>query len=208
VPGTSKVPGTFRLSSNGMDKKLVRISNFLSLVLRHKPETIGLSLDRRGWARVDELIAATNRAGVPLDQALLRQVVEQNDKQRFAFSDDGLRIRASQGHSLPVDLGLEPLAPPQFLYHGTATRFLNSIRRHGLIPRGRVHVHLSPDEPTALRVGKRHGKPVVLTVQAGRMHRDGFKFYRSANRVWLTQKVPVEYLMFPPGPADDNENQE
>jgi putative RNA 2'-phosphotransferase len=180
-----------------MDKKLVRISKFLSLVLRHKPETIGLSLDRRGWARVDELIAAANRAGVPLDQALLRQVVEQNDKQRFALSHDGLRIRASQGHSLPVDLGLEPLVPPQFLYHGTASRFLNSIRRQGLVPRGRMHVHLSPDEPTALRVGKRHGKPVVLTVQAGRMHRDGFRFYLSANGVWLTGKVPVEYLVFP-----------
>jgi putative RNA 2'-phosphotransferase len=180
-----------------MDKKLVRISKFLSLVLRHKPETIGLSLDRGGWARVDELIAAANRAGMPLDQASLQQVVEQNNKQRFAFSDDGQRIRASQGHSLPIDLGLEPLAPPQVLYHGTATRFLNSIRRQGLVPRGRTHVHLSPDEPTAVRVGKRHGKPVVLTVQAGRMHQDGFRFYLSANGVWLTEKVPAEYLVFP-----------
>jgi putative RNA 2'-phosphotransferase len=197
VPGTSKVPGTCRLNNNDMDKKLVRISKFLSLVLRHKPETIGISLDRDGWARVDELIAAANRAGLPLDEASLRDVVEQNDKQRFAFSDDGLRIRASQGHSLPVDLDLEPLAPPQVLYHGTASRFLNSIRRQGLVPRGRMHVHLSPDEPTAVRVGKRHGKPVVLTVQAGRMHRDGFRFYLSANGVWLTQKVPVEYLVFP-----------
>jgi putative RNA 2'-phosphotransferase len=191
-----------------MDKKLVRISKFLSLVLRHKPETIGLSLDRGGWARVDELIAAANRADLPLDEASLREVVEQNDKQRFALSDDGLRVRASQGHSLPVELDLEPLAPPQFLYHGTASRFLNSIRRQGLVPRGRMHVHLSPDEPTAVRVGRRHGKPVVLTVQAGRMHRDGFRFYLSANGVWLTGKVPVEYLMFPPGPAIENENQE
>jgi putative RNA 2'-phosphotransferase len=197
VPGTFEVPGTCRPNKNGMDKKLVRISKFLSLVLRHKPETIGLSLDRGGWARVDELIAAANRAGMPLDQASLQQVVEQNDKQRFAFSDDGLRIRASQGHSLPVDLGLKPLVPPQLLYHGTATRFLNSIRRQGLVPRGRTHVHLSPDEPTAVRVGERHGKPVVLRVQAGRMHRDGFRFYLSANGVWLTQKVPVEYLVFP-----------
>jgi putative RNA 2'-phosphotransferase len=194
VPGTL---GTCRLNNNSMDKKLVRISKFLSLVLRHKPETIGLSLDRGGWARVDELIAAANRAGMPLDQASLQQVVEQNDKQRFAFSDDGRRIRASQGHSLPVDLGLEPLAPPQVLYHGTATRFLNSIQRQGLVPRGRTHVHLSPDEPTAVRVGQRHGKPVVLRVQARRMHQDGFRFYLSANGVWLTQKVPVEYLVFP-----------
>lgn len=180
-----------------MDRRLVRISKFLSLVLRHKPETIGLSLDRGGWARVDELIAAANRAGVSLDRALLREVVEGNDKQRFAFSDDGLRIRASQGHSIAVDLGLEPRVPPEFLYHGTATRFLKSIKRRGLVPRSRNHVHLSPDERTAVGVGKRHGKPVVLIIQAGRMHTDGFEFYLAANGVWLTEKVPAEYIMFP-----------
>jgi putative RNA 2'-phosphotransferase len=180
-----------------MNRKLVRISKFLSLVLRHKPETIGLSLDQGGWARVDELIVASNRSGVPLDEGLLREVVKQNDKQRFAFSDDGLRIRASQGHSIPVDLGLEPLMPPKFLYHGTATRFLQSIRRQGLVPGGRNQVHLSPDERTAVRVGQRHGKPLVLTVRAGRMHANGFTFYLSANGVWLTERVPAEYIKFP-----------
>jgi putative RNA 2'-phosphotransferase len=180
-----------------MNRKLVRISKFLSLVLRHKPETIGLYLDQGGWARVDELIVASNRSGVPLDEGLLREVVEQNDKQRFAFSDDGLRIRASQGHSIPVELGLEPLVPPEFLYHGTATRFLQSIRRQGLAPGRRNQVHLSPDERTAVRVGQRHGNPVVLTVQAGRMYANGFTFYLSANGVWLTERVPAEYIKFP-----------
>jgi putative RNA 2'-phosphotransferase len=180
-----------------MNRKLVRISKFLSLVLRHKPETIGLSLDQGGWARVDELIVASNRSGVPLDEGLLQEVVEQNDKQRFAFSDDGLRIRASQGHSIPVELGLEPLVPPEFLYHGTATRFLQSIRRQGLAPGRRNQVHLSPDERTAVRVGQRHGNPVVLTVQAGRMYANGFTFYLSANGVWLTERVPAEYIKFP-----------
>jgi RNA:NAD 2'-phosphotransferase (TPT1/KptA family) len=112
-----------------VNKQIVRTSKFLSLVLRHKPKRIGLTLDQGGWARVDELIAAANHAGVPLDESSLRQVVEQNNKQRFAFSEDGLRIRASQGHSIPVDLGLEPREPPEFLYHGTATRFLPSISR-------------------------------------------------------------------------------
>ncbi len=183
--------------TQGMDRKLVRVSKFLSLVLRHKPETIGLSLDQGGWARVDELIVASNRSGVSLDEGLLREVVEQNDKQRFAFSNDGLRIRASQGHSIPVDLGLEPLVPPEFLYHGTATRFLESIKKRGLVPGNRLHVHLSPDEPTAVRVGQRHGKPVVLTIRAGHMYANGFTFYLSANGVWLTEKVPAEYIKFP-----------
>ena len=180
-----------------MNKQIVRTSKFLSLVLRHKPERIGLTLDQGGWARVDELIAAANRAGVPLDEALLRQVVEQNDKQRFAFSEDGLRIRASQGHSIPVEMGLEPQEPPAFLYHGTATHFLPSIHKQGLVPRGRLHVHLSPDEHTAVKVGQRHGKPAVLTIQAGRMAEDGYEFYLSANGVWLTKHVPVEYIVFP-----------
>lgn len=180
-----------------MDKKLVKISKFLSLVLRHKPETIGLSLDQGGWARVDELLAAANRAGVPLDKEVLQQVVEQNDKQRFAFSQDQIMIRASQGHSIPVNLDLEPIVPPQFLFHGTATRFIASIKKRGLISRGRQYVHLSPDEPTAVKVGQRHGKPVVLTIRAGRMHETGCRFYLSANGVWLTDKVPVEYIIFP-----------
>jgi putative RNA 2'-phosphotransferase len=180
-----------------MQKKIIRLSKFLSLVLRHRPQATGLSLDQAGWVRVDELLAGARRAGVPLDEATLRQVVEQNDKQRFAFSADGLKIRASQGHSIPIDLGLEPLAPPEFLYHGTAARFLGHIRRQGLVPGKRNHVHLSPDEHTATKVGQRHGNPVVLTVQAGRMHRDGRRFYLADNGVWLADHVPVEYLVFP-----------
>ena len=180
-----------------MNMRLVRISKFLSLVLRHKPEIIALSLDQGGWARVDELLIKANQADLSLNKQLLRQVVEQNDKQRFAFSDDGLRIRASQGHSFPIDLGLEPLTPPEYLFHGTATRFLESIQRRGLVPNKRNHVHLSPDEETAARVGRRHGRPVVLTIRAGRLYRDGFRFYCSTNRVWLTGAVPQEYIVFP-----------
>ena len=168
----------------------------MSLVLRHKPEAVGLSLDSSGWADVTELIAAAQRAGVPLDKTVLRQVVTQNDKQRFSLSDDGLKIRANQGHSLPVELGLEPVTPPEVLFHGTATRFVESIRRQGLLPGKRTHVHLSPDEETAVAVGKRHGKPVVLTIQAARMHDRRFSFYRSDNGVWLTKEVPAEYIEF------------
>jgi len=123
--------------------------------------------------------------------------VAQNDKQRFAFSADHSKIRANQGHSLPIDLGLEPLAPPELLFHGTATRFLASIKQQGLISRGRQYVHLSPDEPTAIKVGQRHGQPIVLTIQAGRMYADGLTFYRSVNGVWLTDKVSVAYIVFP-----------
>jgi putative RNA 2'-phosphotransferase len=180
-----------------MHKKLVEISKFLSLVLRHRPAKIGLSLDDGGWAQVDDLLAAAQRAGVSLDRDTLQQVVAQNDKQRFAFSADHSKIRANQGHSIPVDLGLEPLAPPELLFHGTATRFLASIKAQGLIPRGRQYVHLSPDEPTAIKVGQRHGQPIVLTIQAGRMYAAGLTFYRSANGVWLTDKVLVEYIIFP-----------
>jgi len=180
-----------------MDKKFVKISKFLSLVLRHKPKTIGLSLDQGGWARVDELLSAAKWAGVSLNREVLQQVVEQNDKQRFAFSEDHLMVRANQGHSIPIDLGLEALIPAELLFHGTATRFILSIKQQGLIPKGRRHVHLSPDKLTAVKVGQRHGKPIVLTVQAGQMHKRGFRFYRSANGVWLTDNVPVEYIIFP-----------
>ena len=180
-----------------MNRKLVRISKFLSLVLRHNPKSIDISLDHGGWTRVDELLGKANQVGVHLDATLLQQIVAQNDKQRFALSEDGLRIRANQGHSIPVDLGLEPLAPPEFLYHGTAIRHLPSIEKQGILPRNRNHVHLSPDRRTAINVGQRHGKPIVLSVQTGRMHRRGFEFYRSVNGVWLTDSVPVAYLTFP-----------
>ncbi len=179
------------------DQNLVRLSKWMSLVLRHDPAKFGVVLDEAAWTRVDDLLAAAARAGVPLDDATLRRVVAENDKRRFALSDDGAMIRASQGHSVEVELGLEPVEPPPVLFHGTATRFLDSIRRDGLIPGSRRHVHLSADADTATTVGARHGRPAVLRIDAARMHADGHRFFLSANGVWLTDAVPTEYLGFP-----------
>jgi putative RNA 2'-phosphotransferase len=180
-----------------MDPGLVPTSRFLSKVLRHAPESVGLRLDEAGWVDVDELLAAAQRAGQALDRPMLERVVAENDKKRFALSADGLRIRASQGHSVAVELGLEPVVPPDVLYHGTADRNLDSIRGSGLIPGQRTHVHLSADEATAVNVGRRHGRPVVLRVQAGEMHRAGHAFFRSDNGVWLTAAVPLAHIRFP-----------
>jgi putative RNA 2'-phosphotransferase len=182
-----------------MDRALVRTSRFLSKVLRHAPESVGLRLDDAGWVEVDDLLAAAERAGVPLDRPTLERVVAENDKQRFALSADGLRIRASQGHSVPVELGLAPAVPPDVLFHGTADRNLDSIRAQGLVPGRRTHVHLSPDEATAVTVGRRHGRPVVLQIQSGEMHRAGHAFFRSDNGVWLTAAVAPEHIHFPAG---------
>ncbi len=179
-----------------MKKQLVKISKLLSLVLRHNPAKIGVSLDAEGWIDVDTLLRAMQKAGVRIDLELLEQVVEQNDKQRFSFSDDARKIRANQGHSLPVELGLETLKPPEILFHGTATRFLDSICKQGLLPKGRRQVHLSADEQTAIKVGRRHGNAVVLQVFAGQMQQNGHLFYRSKNGVWLTDTVPPEFLDF------------
>jgi putative RNA 2'-phosphotransferase len=180
-----------------MDPSLVRTSKFLSLVLRHDPGRIGLTLDPAGWADVDELLAAAAAAGVRLDRSTLERVVRENDKQRFALSPDGARIRANQGHSIPVELGLAPRDPPEHLFHGTALHNLESIRRNGLQAGKRTHVHLSRDPATAHRVGQRHGRPVVLTVAAGAMHRHGHVFLRSENGVWLTAGVPPAFIEFP-----------
>lgn len=174
-----------------MDKALTKISKHLSYVLRHKPESIGLSLDFQGWASIDELIS---KANFSLDYELLTQTVEQNDKKRFAISEDGLYIRANQGHSINVDLGLQPIQPPDFLYHGTADRFVDSILDTGLQPRQRQHVHLSKDIKTAKSVGQRHGKPIVLIVEAKKMYEQGFKFFLSKNEVWLTEKILAQFL--------------
>ncbi|MEM1093278.1 MAG: RNA 2'-phosphotransferase [Bacteroidota bacterium] len=174
-----------------------RTSKFLSLVLRHKPEAAGVTLDAHGWVAVDALLQGAQAAGVTLDRAMLDEVVRTSDKQRFAFSADGQRIRASQGHSVRVDLQLAPVQPPATLFHGTATRFLASIRTYGLRPGTRQHVHLSADATTATRVGQRHGTPVVLTVHASPLHAAGHRFFRSANGVWLTDTVPPDHLTFP-----------
>ena len=176
------------------DISFVRASKFLSLVLRHEPQKIGLPLDAQGWADIDDLLARLPAHGVRLDRDALQQLVRDNDKQRFAISDDGQRIRASQGHSIAVDLGLTALEPPPWLYHGTVPRFLEAIASEGLRPGERQHVHLSPDRATAFQVGSRRGTPVILSVDAGRMHADGLSFYQSANGVWLTAHVPPRYI--------------
>ena len=178
-------------------KDLIRKSKFLSLVLRHRPDLAGTVLDPAGWTGVGGLLEGCARAGRPMTLEELREVVAANDKKRFELSPDGTRIRASQGHSVPVDLGLDPVEPAELLYHGTATRFLASIRKEGLRSGLRQYVHLSPDAATATAVGCRHGQPVVLTVRARAMHRAGHAFFLSANGVWLTAQVPAAYIGFP-----------
>lgn len=173
---------------------IVATSKLLSYVLRHRPDSIGLALDAHGWAAVDDLLALLAAAGHRVDLTLLERVVADNDKRRFAFSDDGTRIRASQGHSVKVDLALAEAEPPPVLYHGTASRFLKSILAQGLRPAGRHHVHLSVDVATARRVGARHGFPAILRVDTRRMRADGIKFYVSDNGVWLTEAVLPRYL--------------
>lgn len=171
---------------------VVRVSKFLSKHLRHAPGEIGLALDAGGWVGVPELLDACARAGLPITREELAHVVAANDKRRFEIA--GNRIRASQGHSVSVDLGLSVATPPAVLYHGTVERYLPAIRTEGLRPIRRHDVHLSPDVETARRVGARRGKPVVLTVQAGLMHRAGHEFRISANGVWLVAAVPPEFL--------------
>ena len=171
-------------------------SKFLSLVLRHAPEKIGLTLDEAGWADIETLVRLANQHGRPLSRVQIVEIVESNDKKRFAISADGRSIRASQGHSVSVDLGLPSQTPPETLYHGTATRFLESIRAQGLVPGARQHVHLSADIETATKVGQRHGKPTILIVSATKMHEAGHRFYLSENGVWLTDTVPTEFLTF------------
>jgi putative RNA 2'-phosphotransferase len=173
---------------------IVSISKFLSLVLRHQPQKIGLSLDDAGWADVSELLQRLAMAGWPVSLDLLQQVVAGNDKQRFSFSEDGARIRANQGHSIEVELGLEEAEPPAVLYHGTASRFIDSVMRTGLDKRQRHHVHMTADIGTARSVGQRYGVPVILAIDAAKMRADGHRFYRSDNNVWLTDHVPVRYL--------------
>ena len=172
---------------------LKETSKFISLILRHKPDVIGITLDEHGWANVDELIAGVSKTH-PLNMSMLEQIVAEDEKQRYSFNEDKTLIRANQGHSIPVDVELEEKEPPEILFHGTGEKYVDSISREGLIPKSRLYVHLSADEETAVKVGQRHGKPVVFKVKSGEMHRDGFKFYCSVNGVWLTKSVPVEYL--------------
>ncbi|TBV08461.1 RNA 2'-phosphotransferase [Stutzerimonas kirkiae] len=176
-------------------KRLSETSKFLSYILRHEPHAIGLQLDSEGWADIESLIAGAAKDGRTLDIALIQAVVSSSDKKRFSISDDGLRIRAVQGHSTTnVSIQHVEKEPPGFLYHGTATRFLESIRQQGLIAGSRHHVHLSQDIPTAIAVGQRYGKPVVLKIEALRMHQQGFKFFQAENGVWLTTHVPAVFI--------------
>jgi putative RNA 2'-phosphotransferase len=177
-----------------MSKHDIRKSKFLSLVLRHEPEKIGVQLDENGWIGVEELLTAMAAHGKSMSRGELDQLVRANDKQRFAFSEDGTRIRANQGHSVEVDLALEAQTPPETLYHGTVEKFLKPIFRDGLKKGERHHVHLSPNLETAVKVGQRRGKPIILEVAASRMHSDGHAFFVSGNGVWLVDRVPPQYL--------------
>lgn len=173
------------------------VSKFLSLYLRHQPHELGLTLQPGGYVPVDALLAACAHKGLHLTRAQLEEVVAGSDKQRFSFDPSGALIRANQGHSVPVDLQLTPAEPPALLYHGTVAAALPEIRNSGLLPMSRHHVHLSPDEATARKVGQRRGKPLILRVDAAAMQRDGHVFYRSENGVWLSEGVPVRYLTLP-----------
>ena len=168
-------------------------SKFISLILRHKPETIGITLDEHGWANVEELIEGIGKTR-PFDMETLEEIVRTDNKQRYSFNEDKTLIRANQGHSIPVDVELPVTEPPEYLYHGTGQKYVESIDRTGLIPKSRLYVHLSADTETAVKVGNRHGKPVVYRVLSSQMQKDGYVFYRSVNGVWLTKEVPVKYL--------------
>ena len=172
---------------------LTDTSRFISLILRHKPETIGICLDEHGWAKVDELIAGIAKTR-PFDMRMLEEIVRTDEKQRYSFNEDKTLIRANQGHSIPVDLELEQKLPPDILWHGTGEKYVASIDVQGLLPKSRLYVHLSGDYDTAVKVGSRHGKPVIYEVNAGQMQADGYVFYQSVNGVWLTKHVPVRYL--------------
>ena len=171
-----------------------KISKYMSMILRHRPEVIGIRLDEHGWADVEELIEGIAKKK-KFNREILEEIVRTDEKQRYSFNDDKTKIRANQGHSITVDLELEPAEPPEILWHGTAEKYVASIEKTGLRPGTRMYVHLSLDMQTAVKVGSRHGKPVIYQVKSGEMYRKGFRFYRSVNGVWLTIMVPVEYLI-------------
>ena len=176
-------------------KDLKKTSIFISLILRHKPETIGISLDEHGWADVDELIKGINKTDdYHIDMGILEEIVRTDNKQRYSFNEDKTKIRANQGHSVNVDVELKEAEPPEQLFHGTGEKYVASIKKEGLIPKSRLYVHLSKDKETAEKVGARHGKPHIFFVHSGKMFRAGYKFYLSENGVWLTKSVPPEFL--------------
>lgn len=174
----------------------IELSKFLSLILRHKPEVIGISLDEYGWANVEELIAGIRiHKDKNFNWKVLDEIVSTDSKQRYSYNEDKRLIRANQGHSIPVDVELDEVKPPEFLWHGTGKKYELSIDKKGLIPKSRLYVHLSGDKATAINVGKRHGDPVLYKIKSREMHDNGFKFYLSKNKVWLTKEVPMKYLV-------------
>ena len=175
-----------------MDK--TNLSKFIALILRHKPDTVGITLDEHGWASVSKLISGINACGNEIDMQTLEEIVAEDEKQRYSFNSDKTKIRANQGHSGNVDVELKKAVPPETLFHGTGEKFVSSIKSEGLKPKSRLYVHLSKDRETAVKVGSRHGKPVVFEVNSGEMSRCGFEFFLSENDVWLTKIVPAEYL--------------
>ena len=183
------------MNSRKSGNHLKHTSKFISLILRHNPGAAGISLDEHGWANVQELIDGINRSdGHILDMEMLEEIVRTDEKQRYSFNEDHTLIRANQGHSIPVDVDLEEKIPPDILWHGTGEKYVSSIDRQGLIPKSRLYVHLSSDMETARKVGCRHGRPVIYQVDCRRMVQDGYSFFLSANKVWLTKEVPVQYL--------------
>ena len=183
------------MKSGKSDRRMKNTSKFISLVLRHNPQVVGITLDEHGWADVQDLIEGINRSeGHFLDMDTLGEIVRTDEKQRYSFNEGHTLIRANQGHSIPVDVELEQKTPPDILWHGTGEKYVSSIDKQGLIPKSRLYVHLSGDADTARKVGQRHGKPVIYTVDAAAMHADGYTFYRSVNGVWLTKNVPAKYL--------------
>lgn len=172
---------------------LNKTSRFISLILRHRPDTIGISLDEHGWASVEELLAGISKTQY-IDMAMLEKIVKTDSKQRYSFNEDKTLIRANQGHSIDVDVELTKKQPPVILYHGTGEKYVSSIDEQGLIPKSRLYVHLSGDKATATIVGSRHGRPVVYEVLVSQMYHDGYEFFQSVNGVWLTKSVPVQYL--------------
>jgi putative RNA 2'-phosphotransferase len=179
------------------EKQLTKISRNLSSILRHNPHKIGLELDKQGWGSVAHILARMKIAGEPLTMEMLIEVVETNNKKRYAFNEDFTMIRANQGHSVEVELGYEAQEPPAILFHGTAYKYVQSIKNQGIIKGKRHHVHLSTDETTAKKVGQRHGSPVILKVKAKEMHEAGYVFFQSENGVWLTDFVPITFISFP-----------
>lgn len=172
----------------------IRLGKFISLILRHNPEIIGIKLDEHGYADVDELIDGVNKSGKEIDFETLERIVRENEKNRYSFNEDKSKIRANQGHSIKVDLGLKEVIPPEILYHGTAERFLESIKEKGILKMCRQYVHLSKDKETAINVGKRHGKPIVACIDTQAMVKDGYKFYISQNKVYLCDDIKWKYI--------------